>query len=93
MDGLPDFVQLLVQPGLGSFQARLAEVDGVGKERTARMDALGITTFLELNSLSFQEFAQVFVKFVFLYWFHKSIPLLISNIPKFELDNNYRTLP
>jgi hypothetical protein len=35
----------------------------------------------------------VLVKFVFLYWFHKSVPLLLSNIPKFELDNNYRTLP
>jgi hypothetical protein len=34
------------------------------------MDALGITAFLQLDAFAFQKLAEVFVKFVFLDWFH-----------------------
>ena len=71
MNDLPHPVHFAFDLGPGPFQSCLAQVDGVRQHRTAGMDSLGIGPFRELNSLAFQELGQIFVKFVFLYVFHK----------------------
>ena len=73
MNDLTDLVQLLIQALLGTVNAVLADVDSIGEQGTARVDALGVTALGELNSLILQESADMFVKFVFLNGLHRCL--------------------
>ncbi len=70
MNHLSDLIELFIQSSFGSFQPRLAQVNGIGKKRTSGMNAFCIAPLLQFDPFAFKKLTQVFVKLVFLYWFH-----------------------
>ncbi len=75
MNHLPHLIELFFNLGPGQFNAGLAQVDRVGQERAARLDPLGSALFY-LDSPIFQKASEIFVKFVFVDWFHSFLPFL-----------------
>ena len=57
MDYLPHAIEIFVQGNFRSFQALLAQVNGVGEDSARLLDALRISAFLHLDAFGFQEAA------------------------------------
>jgi len=70
VDDLAHLVDLFFHLLPGAFHRLLAEVDGVGQNFAAFLDALGKRAFQEVDSLAFQERAQVLKHFLVINLLH-----------------------
>jgi len=70
MDYLAHLVELLIDLDFGPVQALLAQVDGVGKQRTALVDAVRVTALLQFDASGSEETFEVVEKLVLIEWFH-----------------------
>ncbi len=94
MDDLSDPVHLEFDLALSARQTGLTEIDRIRKHRTPGVNPLRIGSFLEFNAFAFQELVEIFVKFVFLYSFHKLLRFAVR--PTFansKPPGNYRAEP